>query len=65
MVLKDTGKCMLLGTVVFVGWQFGRGRTHYLKYVHKGVQGALLGLGYSFYFTARKVEAHEYAIRLE
>lgn len=46
---------MLIGSVMFLAWNFGKGKTHYLKYALKGSQGALFGLTYSFYFTSSKV----------
>lgn len=49
-------KCMCVGTALAFVWQFSRGRTHYLKYLRKGLQGTLFGVVYSFYFLARKVE---------
>jgi hypothetical protein len=52
----DIRKCLLIGITMFVAWSFGKGRTHYLKYIWRGLQGAMFGLAYSFYFTSRKVE---------
>ena len=47
---------MTVGTTIGIMWQFGKGKTHYLKYLNKGLQGMLFGFAYSFYFLARKVE---------
>ena len=55
-LMLDTSKCVAIGTAMFLTWNFGKGKTHYLKYLLKGVQGAGFGLAYSFYFTANKVE---------
>ena len=53
---RDTLKCMVLGATMLVVWNFGKGKTHYLKYLWKAALGCTFGLTYSFYFTARKVE---------
>ena len=56
---KDMGKCMLVGMTLSMGWQYTKGRTHLFRYVKKGIQGALFGFCYSFYFLARKVETEQ------
>lgn len=49
-------KCICIGASLWIVRQYSKGRTHYLKYLSKGLQGSLFGLAYSFYFLARKVE---------
>lgn len=55
-LIADEMKCVGIGMTMFLVWQFGKGRTHYLRYINKGLQGMMFGVLYSPYFLARKVE---------
>ena len=56
MLLKDTFKCILIGSMLSWAVRFTRGKCHYIKHVKSIGFGGVFGLGYSFYFTNQKVE---------
>lgn len=39
--------------------RFSLGRIHYVKYINWGFKGLFIGLAYSFYYTAQKVDVWE------
>lgn len=55
IILIDTAKCMGIMAVFFFGWNFSKGKTHYLKYMSVSLLGMTFGLSYSFYFTSKKI----------
>ena len=56
ILIKDTIKCILIGSMLSWAIRFTRGKCHYMKHVKSIGFGGVLGLGYSFYFTNQKVE---------
>lgn len=56
IIAVDTLKCMTIMATLLMGINFGKGKTHYLKYVSAGITGMMFGLGYSFYFTSNKIQ---------
>jgi hypothetical protein len=55
IIAVDTAKCMAIAATLMMLLNFGRGKTHYLKYASVGILGSVFGFTYSFYFSSRKI----------
>ena len=56
-IRNDTFKCMGIGGALNWLIRFGLGQVHYLRVIKWILFGMGCGFGYSFYFTAQKVDS--------
>ncbi|KAL4509163.1 hypothetical protein ABPG72_018094 [Tetrahymena utriculariae] len=52
----DSLKCMLVTSVIFIGYRFSKGRNHYTNYLKSFMQGQAAGYVISIYYTREKMK---------